>query len=203
MTVTRKNLQLATIALTASALIACAPVRPVLPQATQPSGTITLLSSMPRTGGAKTQTDSIANAIRMAIADVNGKVGSATISYVDMDDASVVKGDWDGATEAANANLAINDPDVMVYLGTLNSGAAAISIPILCKAGLAMISPANSYPGLTKSLPVGTKSQEPEVYYGGCARNYARVVPTDELQGAVAARWSRDLGARRVYILDD
>jgi branched-chain amino acid transport system substrate-binding protein len=203
MTVTRKNLYFGTIALVVSMLIACAPVRPAAPQAAQPSGTITLASSMPRTGAAKTQTDSIANAIRMAIAEVNGRVGSATINYVDMDDASVVKGDWDGATEAANANLAINDPDVMVYLGTLNSGAAAISIPILCKAGLAMISPANSYPGLTKALPSGTKPEEPDLYYGGCARNYVRVVPTDELQGAVAARWSRDLGASRVYILDD
>jgi branched-chain amino acid transport system substrate-binding protein len=55
----------------------------------------------------------------------------------------------------------------MVYLGTLNSGAAAISIPILCKAGVAMISPANSYPGLTKRLSSGTRSQEPEVYYDG------------------------------------
>jgi hypothetical protein len=103
MTMTVKNHQFGTIALVASMLIACTPVRPVAPQATQPSGRITLISSMPRTGAAKTQTDSIANAIRMAIADVNGRVGTATINYVDMDDASVVKGDWDGATEAANA----------------------------------------------------------------------------------------------------
>lgn len=203
MTVKTKSLQFAIAALVAGMLGACTPVRPDSPPASQLSGTITLASSLPRTGGSKTQTDSITNAIRMAIADMNGRVGNATINYVDMDDATVVKGNWDGAAEAANANLSINDPDVMVYLGPLNSGAAAVSIPILCKAGLAMISPANSYPGLTKRLPIGTQPLEPDVYYAGCARNYVRVVPTDELQGSVAARWSKDLGATRVYILDD
>jgi branched-chain amino acid transport system substrate-binding protein len=43
---------------------------------------------MPRLGGAKTQTDTIANAIHMAISEINGRVGQATISYLDLDDAS-------------------------------------------------------------------------------------------------------------------
>jgi branched-chain amino acid transport system substrate-binding protein len=191
---TAKSIQLRIFSLLAGVLMACSPVAPSPPTTTPSSGAITLVSSMPRTGGAKTQTDSIANAIRMAIADANQRGGDAAIGYLDLDDASVAKGNWDGAVEAADANTAANDPDVMVYLGPLNSGAAAISIPILCKAGLAMISPANSYPGLTKRLPVGTQPNEPEVYYEGCARNYLRLVPTDELQGSVAARWSRDLG---------
>ncbi|OYV81495.1 MAG: hypothetical protein B7Z73_18025 [Planctomycetia bacterium 21-64-5] len=32
---------------------------------------------------------------------------------------------------------------------------------------------------------------------------FARVVPTDDLQGPLGADWARDLGARRVFILDD
>ena len=38
----------------------------------------------------------------------------------------------------------------MVYMATYNSGAAKISIPIMNEAGMAMISYANTYPGLTK-----------------------------------------------------
>jgi len=41
------------------------------------------------------------------------------------------------------------------------------------------------------------------VYYPNGTRNYSRVVPADDLQGAVAAQWAKDLGATSVYILDD
>jgi branched-chain amino acid transport system substrate-binding protein len=89
----------------------------------------------------------------------------------------------------------------MVYIGTFNSGAAKVSIPILNRANLVMISPANTYPGLTK--PGKGEPNEPDVYYPGGKRNYARVVPADDLQGAVAANWSKQIGVQKVYILDD
>jgi branched-chain amino acid transport system substrate-binding protein len=64
-----------------------------------------------------------------------------------------------------------------------------------------MISPANTYPGLTK--PGTGEANEPNVYYPNGKRNYARVVPADDLQGNVAAAWAQSLGAKRVYIVDD
>jgi branched-chain amino acid transport system substrate-binding protein len=64
------------------------------------------------------------------------------------------------------------------------------------------VSPANTYPGLTKKVD-GVEPDEPDKYYQGCTRNYARVVPADELQGAVGAHWAKQLGAKRVYVLDD
>jgi branched-chain amino acid transport system substrate-binding protein len=129
------------------------------------------------------------------------KVGGATIVFEDMDDATPARGAWDAGKEAENANKAVSDADVMVYVGTFNSGAAKVSIPILNRANLVMISPANTYPGLTK--PGKGEPNEPDVYYPGGKRNYARVVPADDLQGAVAANWSKQLGATKVYILDD
>src|SRR5439155_7874048 len=95
------------------------------------------------------------------------------------------------------------DADVMVYIGTFNSGAAKVAIPILCRANLAMISPANTYPGLTKSIPGAVEANEPDVYYPGCTRNFTRVVPSDEIQGAAAANWARTLGATRAYVLHE
>jgi branched-chain amino acid transport system substrate-binding protein len=139
-------------------------------------------------------------------ADANGnggKIGGATIVYQDLDDATAAKGAWDAAKEAENANQALNDPDVMVYIGTFNSGAAKVSIPILCKANLGMISPANTYPGLTKKVEGAVEANEPDVYYDGCKRNYTRVVPSDEIQGAAAANWAKQLGATKAYVLDD
>src|SRR5438876_991597 len=167
------------------------------------SGTIKIVSSLPRTGANKGQTDTMVNSFKMALDEVGSKVGGATIVYTDMDDATAAKGAWDAAKEAENANQALNDADVMVYIGTFNSGAAKVSIPILCKVNLGMISPANTYPGLTKKIEGAVESNEPDVYYEGCKRNYTRVVPSDEIQGAAAAKWSKDLGASKAYVLDD
>jgi len=176
----------------------------VLAPLAQAQGTIKIVSSLPRTGSSKGQTDTIVNSFKMALDEVQSKVGGATIQLVDMDDATAARGAWDAAKEAENANTALNDPDVMVYLGTFNSGAAKVSIPILCKANLGMISPANTYPGLTKKIEGAVEANEPDVYYeGGCKRNYTRVVPSDEIQGAAAAKWSKDLGGTKAYVLDD
>ena len=64
-----------------------------------------------------------------------------------------------------------------------------------------MISPANTYPGLTK--PGKGEAKEPNVYYPAGTRNFTRVVPADDLQGAVAGNWAKSLGVQKVYILDD
>jgi len=159
------------------------------------------VSSLPRTGSSKGQTDTIVNAVKMALDEVGSKVGGATIVYEDMDDATPARGAWDAGKEAENANKAVNDPDVMIYLGTFNSGAAKVAIPILNQAKLVMVSPANTYPGLTK--PGKGEPNEPDIYYPNGTRNYARVVPADDLQGAVAATWAKQIGVQKVYILDD
>ncbi len=162
---------------------------------------VKIVSSLPRTGSANAQSTTVVNGIRMAIEENGGRAGPFQVIYEDWDDASAKKGDWDPEVEAANAEKAVADPDVMVVLGPYNSGAAKISMPISNKARLAMISPANSYPGLTK--PGMGEPDEPAVYRPSGAVNYFRVVPADDLQGRAAAQWIRQLGARSVYVLDD
>jgi branched-chain amino acid transport system substrate-binding protein len=192
------------------AAAAAVPSPSAAPSAANLSGTIKIVSSLPRTGSSKGQTDTIVNAFKMALQTIGagpdgngGKLGGASIVFQDLDDATAAKGQWDAAQEAQNANQAVNDAEVMVYLGTFNSGAAKVSIPILCAANLGMTSPANTYPGLTKSISGAVEANEPDVYYPNCKRNYTRVVPTDEIQGAAAANWSKELGATKVYVLDD
>jgi branched-chain amino acid transport system substrate-binding protein len=165
------------------------------------SDVIKIVSSLPRTGSANAQSTTIVNGIQMAIDEVGGSVAGYTIVYEDWDDASPQRGNWDPAVEAANADRAIKDPDVMVYIGTFNSGAAKVSIPKLNKAGLVMISPANTYPGLTK--PGKGEANEPDVYRPSGRINYFRVVPADDLQGAVGAEWARGLGAASAFVLHD
>jgi len=161
--------------------------------------TVKILSSLPMTGASRTQTVEIVNSIQMAIADT--KINNVTVQFEALDDATAAKGSWDAAQEAENARKAINDKSVVAYIGTYNSGAAKVSIPLLNQAGLVMVSPANTYPGLTK--PGKGESNEPNTYYPNGKRNYARVVPADDLQGAVGAVWAKDLGAKNVYIVHD
>ncbi len=164
-------------------------------------GTLKIVSSLPRTGSANAQTTTIVNGIKLAIDEVGGKVGEWTIQYQDMDDASPQRGNWDPAVEAQNANSASRDDEVVAYIGTFNSGAAKVAIPILNRAGLVMVSPANTYPGLTK--PGQGEANEPMVYRPSGKINYFRVVPTDDLQGVQAANWAKDLGVKRVFVLHD
>jgi branched-chain amino acid transport system substrate-binding protein len=165
------------------------------------SKVIKIVSSLPRTGSANAQTTTTVNGIRMAIEEVGGKVGEFTIVYEDWDDASAKKGDWDPEVEAANAHKAVNDADVMFYIGTYNSGAAKISMPVLNRVGLPMISPANTYTGLTK--PGMGEPNEPGVYRPSGKVSYFRVVPADDIQGRVGAEWMKQMNAASVYVLDD
>ena len=166
------------------------------------SDTINVYSSLPRQGTNTEQTDTLVEQIRLTLD--GKKVGNFTIKYFDLDDSSAANnGDWDGAVEQSNANKVAADPDAMVYIGTYNSGAAKLSIPILNNACLLMISPANSYPGLTKEVAGVTEPGEPGIYYPNNYRNYLRVIGTDDAQGAAGAEWAKRNGATKAYVLDD
>jgi len=174
------------------------------PQAqSQRQTTVKIVSTLPMTGSSLGQTQTIVNAIRQALDERNSTVcnGTVKVDYQIYDDATVAAGKWDPTQVASNANKIVADRNVVAVIGHFNSGATKISLPILNKANLVMVSPANTYAGLTK--PGLGEQGEPDVYYPTGVRNYARVIPSDDIQGAVAARWAQSLGAKSVYILDD
>jgi len=163
---------------------------------------IHVYSSLPLGGTNTPQTTAMVEQIK---ATLDGqKIGDLTIKYTSLDDSSAAKnGDWDGTVETSNANQAANDPNAMVYIGTYNSGAAKLSIPILNAACLIMLSPANSYPGLTHAVDGVTAQGEPDTYYPGGYRNYARVINTDDNQGGASSEWALSLGFKKAYVVDD
>jgi len=166
------------------------------------SNEIHVYSSLPRQGSNTEQTNTLVEQIKNTLD--GQKVGDFTIKYFDLDDSSAANnGDWDGAVEQQNANKAAADPDAMVYIGTYNSGAAKLAVPILNQACLVMLSPANSYPGLTKAVEGVTQPGEPDSYYPAGYRSYARVIATDDNQGGAGAEWAKSLGKTKAYVLDD
>lgn len=169
-------------------------------------GALKVVSSLPMTGSSLTQTQTIVNAMKLRLDQAGGKVcgGKYTVTYEAWDDASAALGKWDPAVESENANKAAADTSIVAYMGTFNSGAAKLSIPILNQAGpLVMVSPANTYPGLTHAATGLTEGDEPEKYYPSGARNYARVAATDDFQGPVAVNFMVSQGVKSIYILDD
>ena len=65
-----------------------------------------------------------------------------------------------------------------------------------------MISPANTETGLTRTAP-GVPRNQPRDSYPTGVRNFLRVVPPDDLQGAADAVFAKQLGLRNVYVLRD
>ncbi|MCY7382851.1 MAG: branched-chain amino acid ABC transporter substrate-binding protein [Microcoleus sp. CAN_BIN18] len=165
--------------------------------------TVKIVSMLPMTGSALGQSQTMVNGIKQALAETDSKAcdGKIKIEYEVLDDATAAAGKWDPSQVTSNSNKIVADGSVVAAIGHYNSGAAKLSIPVLNQANVVMISPANTYPGLTK-LGKG-EPKEPNVYYPTGTRNFTRVVPADDIQGTVATNWAKSLGVKKVYILDD
>ncbi len=166
-----------------------------------PKGKLRIYTSWPMQGAMIPEGTGMKNGVDMAIAETGGVVAGYCLEIVNLDDASPQTGKWDGAVEAENANKAVADPLAILYIGTYNSGAAKVSIPITNRAHMAQITPANTYPGLTKKQ--GAAPGEPEIYRPLGFANYFRPIPADDIQGAVGAKWAKRLGVKKVFILND
>jgi branched-chain amino acid transport system substrate-binding protein len=165
-----------------------------------------IASDFPLQGSSRTQTEQIVAAIRHELGERGWKAGDYNIAFQSCDDATAQAAKWDSAKCSQNANAYAANDAVIAVIGTFNSGCAAIEIPVLNQApdgGIAMMSPANTYPCLTVNLPGGCEATEPAKYYPGGGRNYARVAPSDDYQGAFQAEFMQKQGVKNVYILND
>jgi len=169
------------------------------------SGQVLIASDLPLEGSGRTQTSQMTRAIKFIFKKHGWKAGSHSIAYQSCDDATAQAGKWDSGKCSANANAYAQNSSVGAVIGTFNSGCAEIIIPILNRASngpVAMVSPANTYVGLTHAGP-GTAAGEPGKYYPTGKRNYARVVAADDYQGAADAVLAKSLGVKKVFILND
>ncbi len=164
--------------------------------------TVDIYSSLPLQGASKAQTGAMVQGMKLAIEEAGNKAGDTTVKYESLDDSTAQAGNWDPAQVAANARKVAQDKAAVAYIGEFNSGASAISIPILNQAGIGMVSPANTYPGLTTSEP-GTEPGEPDKYYPTGKRNYTRIVPRDKIQAAALVQQFQDDGCTSVAVAND
>jgi branched-chain amino acid transport system substrate-binding protein len=164
--------------------------------------TLTVYSSLPLQGAQRPQTSDLVKGVKLALEQAGGKAGSFTVKYESLDDSTAQAGAWTPEATQANARKAAGDDSTAVYIGEFNSGASAVSIPILNEAGVAQISPANTAVGLTSDEP-GASPGEPEKYYPSQTRTYTRIVPKDTIQGAALATLMKQDGCTKVYMTND
>ena len=163
--------------------------------------TVTIYSSLPLQGDSRPQSVSVNNGEELALAKAGNKAGKFTVKFVKLDDATAAAGKWDPGATSGDARKAAQDKTTIAYLGEFNSGATAISLPILNEAGILQISPSNTAVGLTRSQ--GADKGEPDKYYPTGKRTYGRVVPADHIQAAAQVSYQKDNGCTKLFILND
>ena len=164
--------------------------------------TLTVYSSLPLQGASRPQTTAMVNGIKLALERANNKAGDFKIRYQSLDDSTAQAGTWTPEATAQTARKAAQDDNVGAYIGEFNSGASAVSMPILNEAFVPQISPANTAVGLTSDAP-GADKGEPEKYYPTGKRHYVRIVPKDTIQGAALATVMQQDGCKKIYIAND
>jgi branched-chain amino acid transport system substrate-binding protein len=165
-------------------------------------GTLNVYSSLPRQGAQRGQTLALENGIRLALEQAGGRAGDFQVNYEALDDSTAQAGQWTPEATSANARRVAQDEQAAAYIGEFNSGASAISLPILNEAGVPQISPANTAVGLTTD-EAGAEPGEPEKYYPTGQRHYVRIVPKDTIQGAALATIMREDGCTSVAMTND
>ena len=119
-----------------------------------------------------------------------------------LDDATPARGEWDPGQTSLAARAAAADGTAAGYVGELNSGASAVSIPLLSRAGIVQVSPTSTAVGLTDSGAAADPG-EPQKYYPTGIRTFVRLPPSDLIQANVQLRLQRHAGCRSTYVLDD
>jgi branched-chain amino acid transport system substrate-binding protein len=157
---------------------------------------------VPLFGDSRADGLSVINGARLALDRVSSRIGRYQISLNVLNDAALPRGQWDPGQTSTNAHTAAANPTTIGYIGELNSGASAVSIPVLNRAGIAQISPASTAVGLTSS-GTGASPGEPQKYYPTGVRTFARIVPSDAVQAAAQVKLQLGTGCTRTYVLDD
>lgn len=156
---------------------------------------VIVVSDMPRRGEHAPVTTELVDAIEFVLRKREFRAGEFRVGFQSCD--HTVGGSLDAGQCSRNARANVAAESVVGVIGPFNSGCAELQIPIVSRTAagpLAMISPANTFSGLTRG------SYARRLYPDG-VRSYARVVTHDQAQGAAAAHIARRLGAQRVAVL--
>ena len=165
-------------------------------------GKVSVYSSLPRHGVSAAAAEAVAAGQRLALEEAGGRAGDLEVELVELDSSEPDELLWDPDVVSMNAQEAADDPRAIAYIGELDYGASAVSVPITNDAGLLQVSPLDGLTSLTRA-PLGRPRAGPERYYPEDERSFLRLVPPDELMAEALVARVRESGARRAAVLFD
>jgi branched-chain amino acid transport system substrate-binding protein len=168
----------------------------------RPDGALTVYSSLPRQGISAERAQAVSAGARLALADAGGKAGGRRVRLVELDSSGGGDAPWDPAAVEENARRASDDPSAIAYLGELELGGSAVSVPVTNSKDLLQVSPFDGLPSLTEEDP-GGGGEGPARYYPDGRRTFVRVVPHDGNQAEALVDEARLQGNSRMAIVRD
>jgi branched-chain amino acid transport system substrate-binding protein len=160
-----------------------------------------IYSSQPLKGRLGGQAQAIVRGERLALADAGGRVGKRRVELIALDDADPETGTWDPGLVSANARKAAQDDKTIAFIGEMDTGASAVSIPILNETDILEVSPTDTVAGFTREQ--GANPGEPDKYYPTSDRNFVRLVPPDDVQAAALLTLLQDEKATKAFVVED
>ncbi len=162
----------------------------------------TVYTSVPRHGVSVSASEQVLAGERRALAERHARAGGFRISLRELPATDDRDHPWDPGLVASNANRAADDPTAIAYLGELDYGATAVSLPITNDAGLLQVSPLDGLTSLTQRPP-GRPRAGPERYYPSGSRSFVRIGPTDLSEARAIVERLKDADATRIGIVFD
>jgi branched-chain amino acid transport system substrate-binding protein len=153
-----------------------------------------LVSDLPLQGEGRAVTQAIADGVRHALQQRGFEAGGHKVGFQSCDASTAQVGGSDFFRCGSNAKAYARNLRVVGVVGSFQSPCSYVQIPVTNQAAdgpLAMISPSNTYQGLT---------EEDDLYPTG-VRSYVRIAGSDHLQAVAHAQLAKQLGARRVAVL--
>lgn len=160
---------------------------------------LNLYASGPTEGPSAATARSVAAGQRQALADAGARAGRYRIRLIELSASKPGSGNWDPGRVAENAERVADDPRAIAYLGELNLGASAISVPVTNKAGILQVSPSDGLASLTEAPP--RSAAGPERYFPSGRRSFLRLVPDDLVEAEQIVARMAALGVERPALI--
>jgi DNA-binding SARP family transcriptional activator/ABC-type branched-subunit amino acid transport system substrate-binding protein len=160
-----------------------------------------IASDLPLRGQPTLETAEEVAAIVYVLREHDFRAGHFRLGYQSCDDSTTLSGVFDDRKCIANAKSWVKNALLVGVIGPFNSGCAVDELPIANQGGpLAILSPTNSYIGLTHDDPNAPPGFTAKLYPSG-VRNYAHEYPGDDVQAAALAEFARERRLSRIYVL--
>lgn len=140
--------------------------------------TLTVYASLPAHGVEARVGRAAELGMREALREAGGKAGGREVRLVRLPSTRPGDEQWDPGTVEANAERAADDPTTIAYLGELDQGGSAVSLPVTNRESILQVSPADGLTSYTRTPP-GRPKAGPERYYPEQTRSFVRLVRPD------------------------